>query len=53
MAYQLTALGISVLALRVARQVAVPARETPQFGAAPAGIDSLGDDAAANARRMG
>jgi hypothetical protein len=49
MAYQLTALGISVLA----RQVAVPARETPQFGAAPAEIDSLGDDAAANARRMG
>ena len=53
MAYQLAALGISVLALRTARQVAVPAHESAQVDAAVAEIDTLGDDAAANARRMG
>jgi hypothetical protein len=50
MVYQLTTLGMSVLTRRAVRHVAVPVREFPQFAAT---LDILGDDAAANARRMG
>jgi DNA-binding PadR family transcriptional regulator len=47
--YEITDAGVDALADRVGQLIAVPAYEFPQFAVALAEIDTLGEDAAANA----